>query len=270
MTYNDRMTMFARIGFAARGIVYILIGWFALDVAATGGETTDNQGALGTMATAPMGHVLLAICALGFIGYAIWRLTEAIIDPERRSRTLKGRFERAGYAVSGLSHIMLATAAARLALQPAAAQQGSPGDDSAQSWSAWLLQQPGGSLLLVLVGLIFFAVAAAQAIKAYKAQFKELGGDVPVPHYVRWVGRLGYAARALIFAIIGWFIIAAASSQDAGQAGGLGDALARLRAQQEGATLLSFVAVGLALFGVFSLIEARYRRITVVKPDFLQ
>lgn len=84
MTYSDRITLFARLGFAARGLVYMLIGWFALDVALHGGKTTDNQGALGTLANAPLGHILLAVCALGFAGYAVWRLTEAITDPENR------------------------------------------------------------------------------------------------------------------------------------------------------------------------------------------
>lgn len=269
MTYNDRMTLFARIGFAARGLVYIMIGWLALDVAANGGETTDNQGALGTLAHAPLGHALLAICAVGFIGYATWRLTEAIIDPENRSRDLKGRFERAGYAVSGITHAGLAVASARLALRQTPAQNGSPGDASAESWSAWLLAQPGGTYLLVMVGIVLFAVAGAQGIKAYRARFDELDGDVPAPSHVRWIGRIGYAARALIFAIIGWFIVSAALNQDASRAGGLGEALKHLRAQSEGAAILSIVAIGLALFGCFSLIEARYRRIRVTKPGFL-
>jgi len=76
MDYSDRMTLLARLGFAARGLVYVLIGWFAMDVALNGGQPTDNQGALGTLAHAPLGHVLLGICALGFAGYAVWRLSQ--------------------------------------------------------------------------------------------------------------------------------------------------------------------------------------------------
>lgn len=270
MTYSDRMTLFARIGFAARGLVYILVGWLAFDVALHGGETTDNQGALGTMASAPLGHVLLAVCALGFAGYAVWRLTEAVADPEKRGRTLKGKFERLGYAVSGVAHIALAFAAGRLALAQGPRERGSPGDESTQGWSAWLLDQPGGTVLLVLVGISLFMVAVAQALKAYKGKFPELDGDVPAPDYVRWIGRAGYAARALIFSIIGWFLISAALNQDANRAGGLGEALEQLRAQDEGALILSVVALGLGLFGLFSLIEARYRRMRVHKPDLLR
>lgn len=270
MHYNDRMTLLARLGFAARGLVYIIIGWFATDVAINGGEIKDNQGALGTLADAPLGTALLIMCVVGFLGYAAWRLTEAVMDPENRSRDMKGRFDRAGYAISGIAHLTLATAAARIAMRQSSAEDGTPGDRSAESWSAWLLDQPGGTVLLTVVGAVLFAVAAAQGIKAYKARFDELDGDTPAPHYVRWVGRLGYSARAVIFAIIGWFVIMAAANHDAEQAGGLGEALKQLRAQSEGAIVLGVVAVGLMMFGLFSLIEARYRRIRVVKPDFLK
>lgn len=270
MRYSDRMTLFARLGFAARGLVYIIIGWLALDVALHGGETTDNQGALGTLADAPLGHVLLSFCAVGFAGYAVWRLTEAVIDPERRGRTVKGQFERLGYGLSGVSHIMLATAAGKIALAQASREHGSPGDESAQGWSAWLLEQPGGVFMLILLGVLLLIVAIAQALKAYKARFDDLSGDVPAPDYVRWIGRIGYAARALVFSLIGWFIISAALNHDPDRAGGLGEALRQLRAQDEGTLILSVVACGLGLFGLFSLIEARYRRMKVVTPQFLR
>lgn len=270
MTRDNRFTSLARLGFAARGLVYILIGWFALDAAINGGRPIDNQGALGTMAEAPMGRALLALCAMGFAGYAFWRLTEAWTDPERRGRDMKGAFERIGYALSGFTHVGLAILAGRLALRETPRSQGTPGDASAQGWSAWLLDQPGGVLLLVLVGLGFGAVAAAQVIKAYKARFDELGGDVPAPDSVRLIGRCGYGARALIFLIVGWFLISAALAHDADQAGGLGEALRQLRAQPYGAILLGIVALGLGLFGLFSLVEARYRRIRVVRPGLLR
>lgn len=267
MDLRQSLTLLARLGFAARGIVYILIGWLALGVALHGGEASDNQGALGYIATAPFGRALIGLCALGFAGYAVWRLAEAILDPENKSRDMKGRLERAGYAVSGCAHVVLAYGAARIALHQASPKQGSPGDESAQSWSAWLLEQPGGVALLLLVGLAIFATAAAQAAKAYKAKFDELNGDVPAPDYVRWIGRAGYAARALVFAVLGWLVVSAALAHDGEQAGGVGEALEHLRTQPEGTALLAMVAAGLALFGAFSLVEARYRRIRVTVPS---
>lgn len=270
MSNNDRLTLLARTGFAARGLVYVLVGWFALDVALHGGKPIDNQGALGTLADAPFGQFLIGICALGFTGYAVWRLTEAILDPENRGRDMKGKFERLAYACSGIAYMFLAVAAGRIALRQKSARHGSPGDESAQSWSAWLLNQPGGDILLVVAGAILFVVAGAQAVKAYKGRFEELDGDVPAPDHVRMIGRAGYAARALVFGIIGWFLLSAALNHDAAQASGLGGALRELRGQEGGAYILGIVAVGLGLFGTFSMVEARYRRIRLATPDFMR
>ena len=260
------LTVLARLGFAARGVVYLLIGVFAMDAALNGGRPSDNQGVMGTIAGAPFGKALLILCALGFAGYAFWRLTEAALDPEHRGQDMKGRFERAGYAVSGIIHTGLAVAAAKLAMRKAAPAGGSPGDQAAQSWSAWLLEQPAGPVLLALVAAGLLATASAQAVKAHKARFDELGGDVPAPLQVRWLGRIGYAARALVFAMIGWFLINVVLHRNPDEAGGLGAALRHLREQDHGPILLLIVAAGLALFGLFSLVEARYRRLRVVTP----
>jgi len=265
MTYSDRMTMLARLGFAARGLVYILVGWLAFVASRTGGEPSDNQGALGSLSDTPMGQALLAICALGFAGYAFWRLAEGALDPEARSRTHKGKFERISYLISGAANGVLCIVAGKLALRQSPARHGSPGDESAQSWSAWLLDKPGGVALLCAIGIGLFLVAGAQALKAYKASFDELDGDVPAPAYVRWIGRMGYGARAVVFAIIGWLLISAAIHHDPARAGGLGDALAELRAQPEGSWILAIIGLGLSLFGIFSLVEARYRRLKVPK-----
>lgn len=260
------LTTCARLGFAARGLVYLLIGIFAIDMALDGGQPTDNQGVLGTLATAPFGRILLALCLLGFAGYSVWRLTEAVLDPEMRGRNLKGKLERVGYGLSGIVHAGLALSAGRLALRKAPASHGSPGDQAAQSWSGWLLDQPAGPLLVALVASGFFAVAAAQAIKAYKAKFDELAGDVPASRQVRWIGRAGYAARALVFAMIGWFLINVLLNRNPEEAGGLGAALRELRQQEHGPSLLLVVAAGLALFGFFSFVEARYRRLKIATP----
>ena len=263
-TYSKHLTILARIGFAARGIVYLMIGWFAIDAARHGGEPSDNQGVLGSFADTDIGRLLLIFCAIGFAGYALWRLLEAVLDPERRSRTLKGKFERAGYALSGVVHAMLTVAAVNLALRTAPSSSRSPGDRAAQSWSSWLLDQPGGQMVLSAAGVVLLAVALAQAIKAYHARFEELSGDVPAPRGARWAGRLGYAARAVVFTLMGWFVINAALHENAREAGGMGAALRRLQDQEYGPLLLAVVAAGLGLFGIFSLVEAAYRHLKIV------
>ncbi|MBB5711938.1 DUF1206 domain-containing protein [Sphingomonas xinjiangensis] len=258
-------TLAARLGFASRGLVYLLVGWFALDAARLGSAPKDNQQAMGSLADQPLGHVLLAFVALGLAGYALWRASEALLDPDRRGTDAKAVVERVGFGWSAIVHFGLAFYAARLAFdQSSGGSNGSSSDESARSWSGWLLDQPAGQWLLGAVGLLLIAGAAAQAWKAWQNRFaEEMSGDVPLPRYACMAGQIGYAARALVFLITGWFLLAAAWHARAAEAGGTGQALRTLRDQPYGPWLLSLVAAGLILFGIFSLVEARFRRIRV-------
>jgi hypothetical protein len=265
MLSEAKATTLARLGFAARGLVYLLIGWFALDAAFRGGETADNQGVIASLADEPFGPVLLAAVAAGLAGYALWRLAEAAANPTRIGRDVKGTIERGGLALSGVAHLVLAWTAAALALHPSTGRaSSSPNDERARDWTAWLLDQPLGPLLVGVVAVAFFCGAGLQLRKAWKGDFaEELGSDTPIPGYVCTAGRIGYGARALVFAVTGIFFAAAAWQSKASEAGGMADALGTLQAQPGGKWLLAATGVGLGLFGIYSLIEARYRRIRV-------
>jgi hypothetical protein len=264
MLSEANATRLARLGFAARGLVYLLIGWFAIDAALRGGETADNQGAIASLADKSFGPLLLALIAAGLAGYALWRLTEAAANLGGRKPDAKNLLERGGLALSGVAHIVLAWVAARLALQPRSGADTSPNDERARDWTAWLLDQPLGPVLVGAVAIGFFCGAGLQVRKAWKGDFvAELGSDTPTPDYVCTVGRIGYSARALVFAITGLFFAVAAWRSRASEAGGMADALGALQAQPGGKWLLAATGIGLGLFGAYSLVEARYRRIRV-------
>lgn len=256
-------TFAARLGFAARGLVYLLVGWFALDAARRGSAPIDNQEAMGSLLHQPLGHWLLALVAVGLAGYALWRLSEAVLDPDRRGTDAKALIERIGFGWSAIVHALLAVYAAKLALDLSRPSSGAS-DANAQSWSGWLMTQPGGAWLVGAIGLLLIVGAGAQLRKAYKGEFaRELSGDVPIPGYVRVAGQIGYAARAVVFLLVGWFFVTAGFTARAEAAGGMTQALRTLRSQPQGPVLLGVVAAGLVLFGVYSLIEARFRRIRV-------
>jgi len=261
-------TMLARVGFAARGLVYLLIGWFAVDAALRGGETADNQGAIGSLADESYGPALLAVVALGLFGYALWRLTEAAAGPAGMRHDGKANFNRLGHAISGIAHLVLAWTATKLALRAGGSgADASPGDEAARDWTTWLLSQPLGQLLVGIVAIGFIAAALQQAKRAWKADFvDELAGDTPTPGYVCTAGRIGYAARGIVFAVIAGFFVLAAWRSEAEQAGGMADALGTLQDQPGGQFMLVAMGAGLALFGVFSFVEAKYRRIRVRLP----
>ena len=248
------LEMLTRIGFAARGIMYVIIGYLALRF----GRSEDPSGALDYLAEGS-GKILLAAMALGFLAYGVWRLSEALVDTEGHGNDAKGIAARLGGGASGLIHLGLAFLAARLAFR----QAGGGGEGGAQEGAATALSLPGGTILVTAAGAILIAAGLWQFVSAARADFlRHLDGRAARQAWVAWLGRAGYAARGTIFVIIGWFLLKAGLSSDSGQAGGMEEALSSLSG-----TLLALVALGLVLFGLFSFVEARYRRIN--DPDVL-
>ena len=241
------LEMLTRIGFAARGIMYLIVGYLALRF----GRSEGGSGALAYLAEGA-GKAVLGVMALGFLAYGFWRLAEAIVDTEGHGTDAKGKAARAGGFVSGLVHLGLAFLAARLAF----GRSGGSGS-GAQEGAATALSLPGGSMLLIAVSAALLATGLWQLVKSVKGDFlRHLEAKASQRTWVMWLGRAGYAARGIVFLITGWFALQAGLSADAGKAGGMEQALSALSG-----TVLAAVALGLALFGLFSFVEARYRRI---------
>jgi hypothetical protein len=252
----------ARFGYAARGVVFIVIGFLSLQAArGSGGQTTDPQGALKTISQQSFGQVMLFILGVGLLGYAIWRLVMALCDSENKGSDAKGVAKRIGYALTGLAYGGLAFTAFQL-VRGAQAQSGNL---SRADWTARVLAQPFGRWLIVLAGLIVIGIALNTLYKAYSAKFLEpLNTGTMSQTEKTWVtraGRAGYAARGVVFIPMGWFLIRAGLQSDAQETGGLGQALSALAQQPYGPWLLGIVATGLIAYGLFSFCEAYYRRV---------
>lgn len=252
-----------RFGYAAKGIVYGLVGVLAVQAATgAGGQTTDARGALGQIAQAPFGRFLLVATAIGLAGYAIWRLVQAFMDTENKGSEAKGYLMRIGYGIVGLIYIGLAFSAVQLALG-----NGGDGGDATQDWTTRLMAQPFGRALVGLAGAVVIGVGLYHLYRAYSAKFREklkLGEMSPTEEiWATRAGRLGYAARGIVFGIIGGFLIIAALRARPEEARGLGGALQTLADQPWGPILLGIVALGLVAYGVYCLVEARYRRMVI-------
>ncbi|HET9110492.1 MAG TPA: DUF1206 domain-containing protein [Ktedonobacterales bacterium] len=255
----------ARLGYAAKGLVYIIIGWLALMTAFSGGgQTTDPQGAITSIYQHPFGKVLLFIIFVGFVGYALWQFARAAFNPDGEGDPKKDGVRRIGYAVVGVSYLGFALAALRLMTQQAA-PKGS--NASTQDWTARLLSAPGGVFLVVLLGLIVLGVAVGLFYEAWKLRFERyfpLGQmNEGERKLTRYTGRYGIGSLGFIFVIVGLFLIDAAIHHDPHKAQGLAGALATLASQPFGPILLGVVALGLIAYGVYGWVEARYRRIHV-------
>ncbi|WP_104204005.1 DUF1206 domain-containing protein [Billgrantia saliphila] len=258
---GDALTLLARWGYAARGVVYLLIGGLAaLAAFGQGGQTTDSRGALESLMTAPWGNLLLGIICVGLLGYAIWRCTQAIKDTDRHGTDAKGMAIRAGLLVSAITHTLLAIFAASLIFTIGGSSGGSGG--GSEGLASWLMQQPYGRWLVGAVGLAIIGAGIAHGIKGCKTQF-DRHFDMPprTQHWAYPICRFGLVIRGLVFLIIGSFFIIAAYQFDPDQAGGLSEVFNTLRSQSFGQWLLALVAIGLFAFGLYSLLEAIYRRV---------
>ncbi|HLL99065.1 MAG TPA: DUF1206 domain-containing protein [Rubrobacteraceae bacterium] len=250
----------ARAGYVAYGMVYVLVGVLALRAAfGGGGETTGQEGALRSILLAPLGRILLGLVAAGLVAYAVWRLFQGVQDPEDEGGNAKGVVRRLDHVLNGLFHAGLAFSAGQLAL----GSSGSGGwpDD----WTATLMSQPLGRWLALVAGAVIFGAGLYQFYKAYKADFRgELKSHEMSRREEAWTtcsGRLGYAARGVVFGVIGVFLLQAALRADPQEARGLGGALETMARQPFGPYLLGLVAAGLVAYGAFMFVVARYRRI---------
>lgn len=240
-----RLTMLTRLGFAARGLLYLVIAALVI----TTGRTEDPAGALQYLGQGG-GKILLIILTAGLIAYGLWRLSDAAFDIEQHGSGKSAMAERVGAGASAFVHFFLAWQAIKLTQGIARAQ----GDD-AQEQASSVLQLPGGAMLLLLGGLILLTVGIFQLVKSVQASFlKHLDPRIANKDWVQWTGRAGYAARGIVFLITGTFLFSAGLDEQASDAGGMAEALSWLTRPWD-----VIVALGLMAFGLFSLIEARYR-----------
>jgi len=250
----------ARAGLAARGVVYLVIGILAVKLAlGEGGQATNQQGALQTIAEQPLGTALLIMVAIGLAGYATWRLLRAAIGhgPEGADDTK----ERIAGLVSGIGYAALCVTAVKIL----AGSGGGGGGSNPDKATGGVLGWPGGTWLVAIVGVIIVGVGLEQGYKAVKKKFLEdskTGEMSPrVLQGFTALGVAGHLARMVVFALIGYFLIKAALDYDPDEAIALDGALAHLGQSSYGPILLGAVAAGLVCFGAYSIADARFRKV---------
>ncbi|MGI9106924.1 MAG: DUF1206 domain-containing protein, partial [Pyrinomonadaceae bacterium] len=201
----------ARVGYAAKGIVYIVVGALATMTAlGVGGEAKGTHGAMRSVARQPFGTVMLSIVAFGLLAYVIWRFVQAVTDADDKGTKAKGIALRLGYAGSGFIYAGLALSAARIVF--GARDDGEP--SAAKSWTTSVMEFSFGHWLVALAGLGVIGYGIYQCYKGYKAKFrKRLKEDEMSERGLRWAtrsGRVGFIARGIVFLIVGGFLIKAA------------------------------------------------------------
>jgi Domain of Unknown Function (DUF1206) len=250
----------ARAGFVARGLIYGIIGVLAIKLAlGAGGTTTNQQGAMKAIAHQPLGRVLLILVAVGLAGYSFWRLIHGLLGhgPEDSD----SGFERVAAFGSGIVYAALCVVAVEILLGSGA----SGGSGSTHKTAAGVLGWPAGTWLVAIAGVFLIGVGLFQGYRGVSKDFLEDSETEQMSPRVRsliaWVGSFGHLARMVVFGLVGCFLIKAAIDYSPRQAVGLDGALTKVSQAPYGPLLLGVVAVGLIAFGVYSLSDARYRRL---------
>jgi hypothetical protein len=251
-----------RAGFLARGLVYGVIGGLALALAlgAGGGSATNQQGALSVISAAPLGGAAVGLLAVGLLAYAVWQIGRAVLGRGLEAGARDATGDRLGNLVSGIAYLGLFVLAVRALFGGAGGESSGP-----RRAAAGVLGWPGGQWLVGLAGVVFLGVCVYLAYDGltggYLEETKTEQMGAELRRFLDVLGRVGLVSRAVVFALIGYFLVRTAIDYDPSKAIGVDGALRALARQPYGSWLLGAVAAGLLVFALASAAEARYRRL---------
>ncbi len=249
----------ARLGLTARALVYLVIGFLGLSLAAGNRAELDQKGALRELLERPFGTVLVLLCAVGFVGYALWRFAEAVSGPVGDGNSTSARLKSLG---RGVVYSILAVTAVSVLLGSRSTQAGQQRGlvEQALTW-------PGGTVIVLVAGLAVAAAGIGLVIEGWRHKFltylDHSDMNESTRRLARWTGTVGSIARGLVVVLIGVLLVVAAMTGDKKDATGMDGALKSLRDLPFGNALLVLASLGLLIFGVYALVEARYRRVGV-------
>ena len=252
------LELLARAGLIAYGLVHLLIGWLAMQIAwSASGKSADTSGALKTLADQPFGKILLWLVAGGLVALALWQASEAIWGYRNREGAKRVRKQLTSGATAVI-YAALGVSAASVALG-----SGSSSSQSQRQATSGVLAWPAGQVIVVVAGLIIIGVGVAAAVKGVKKSFTEeidTSSMSPVARKgVARMGQIGYIAKGVALGLVGGLLSYAALTFDR-QKAGLDGALQTILAQPFGKFLLTAVALGFVAFGLFAILQSRYRR----------
>jgi len=234
----------ARVGFAVNGLLHLLIGGIALGVAFGGGGEADQGGALGELASNPVGQVVLWVIVVGLVALGVFSILTAVVDKNEKLKN----------AGKGVAYLAVGGTALTFALGGS-----SDSSQTTESLSAKLLETPGGVILLVVLGLAVIAIGVYFVVKGAKKKFLD---DITGAGRATVVtGTIGYIAKGIAIGVVGILFVVAAFTADATKAMGLDGALKSLASLPLGVLILAAVAIGLIAFGIYSFLRARSARL---------
>ena len=248
----------ARFGIATKGFVYILIGLLTfLAAIGTGGSKSGSSDAMKSLQNSTFGSILLGITAAGLVAYVFWRIYQAIMDPDKEGKDLKGIGNRLGFFSSGVFYGLMAFSAIQILIG-----SGEKSGDGQESLITTALSKPAGQVIVLIIATIFLGRAIFQMVIAYtnmyKKKIKAQNIEPRVQKLMVTLGKIGHTSRGIVIGVVAFLTYRAAFSYSSDEAGGTKDAFSFLQ-DEFGTLVLSLVALGLAMYGIFLIINARYR-----------
>ncbi len=257
---SKALEVLARVGLVAYGVVHLLVGWLALQIAwgLSGRQSADTSGAMKTLADQPFGQVLLWLVAVGLAALALWQASAVIWG----YRNLEGAERVRKQITSGAKAVVFA--ALGYSAAAAALGAGSSSAQSQQQATSGVLGWPGGRVIVIVAGLVIIGVGVAAIVKGVKKSFAEEIDTSPLSPTLRTavarLGQVGYIAKGLALGVVGGLLSYATLTFDPKKVQGLDGAMQTILAQPFGRFLLTAVALGFAAFGLFAILQSRYRR----------
>ncbi|MBB4351836.1 DUF1206 domain-containing protein [Aliirhizobium cellulosilyticum] len=257
-----RFELLAKLGYAARGIVFLLVAVLALFSGIAGGQP-ETKTAISTLLQQPLGRVWVGLIGFGLLGFVAWRLAQSIADADGQGNDGKAMVIRTALLASAVTYTGLAV----YALGRAFSASGDSGGSGEKGLAQWVMSQPSGSYVAIAIGIGLIVGGIVTGAKGALRKFEKYVQFPDRSGVLSYICMYGLMARGAVFSVTGILFAYAGFKVDPDQAGGIADALEWLRELPFGSVLYVVIAIGLAAFGVYNLIAAKYRTVKGPRLD---
>lgn len=260
MTSAGSLLWIARVGYAGRGFVFLLLGLFAMAASLDlGFRPVGASGAIRSLVTTPAGVLSAVILGVGLAAFAVYRVIEAILDIHEYGNSLRGILNRIMLGASGVLYATFAMVAASIVFGWGAERSS---DESMRDWTAWLMGMKWGPWIVGISGIIVIATGIGLGLAGLWSRFRQRVHIEAAPRtFITILGKIGFVARSIILLLIGAFLVFAALTGNPDNVQGFGSALQTVERQPYGNFLLGLLGSGLLAFGLFGIGEAVFARI---------